>query len=196
MYKVFYNEKALTLTDKPVLTSKSLQFNTDSQFAEALAVLRNSSVNEINIYHHNLEKLWTHFKSYFHYLEAAGGVVKNKQNEILFIHRLDKWDLPKGKVEEGETTEITAVREVEEECGISNLKLQNFITQTFHIYFQDDLKLKATYWYDMLYEGNEELIPQEEEGIGIVEWKNKDELPKMMENTYENIKIVLEKVGF
>ena len=196
MYKVFYNEKALTLTDKPVLTSKSLQFNTDSQFAEALAVLRNSSVNEINIYHHNLEKLWTHFKSYFHYLEAAGGVVKNKQHEILFIHRLDKWDLPKGKVEEGETTEITAVREVEEECGISNLKLQNFITQTFHIYFQEDLKLKATYWYDMLYEGDEELIPQEEEGIGIVEWKNKDELPKMMENTYENIKIVLEKVGF
>lgn len=196
MYKVFYNEKALTLTDKPVLTSKSLQFNTDSQFAEALAVLRNSSVNEINIYHHNLEKLWTHFKSYFHYLEAAGGVVKNKQNEILFIHRLDKWDLPKGKVEEGETTEITAVREVEEECGISNLKLQNFITQTFHIYFQEDLKLKATYWYDMLYEGDEELIPQEEEGIGIVEWKNKDELPKIMENTYENIKIVLEKVGF
>lgn len=196
MYKVFYNEKALTLTDKPVLTSKSLQFNTDSQFAEALAVLRNSSVNEINIYHHNLEKLWTHFKSYFHYLEAAGGVVKNKQNDILFIHRLDKWDLPKGKVEEGETTEITAVREVEEECGISNLKLQNFITQTFHIYFQEDLKLKATYWYDMLYEDDEELIPQEEEGIGIVEWKNKDELPKIMENTYENIKIVLEKVGF
>src|SRR5690606_7234991 len=170
----------------------SLQFNTVSQFAEALALLRNSSVKEVNIYHHNLAKLWVQFRSYFHYLEAAGGLVKNKKNEILFIHRLDKWDLPKGKVEEGETTEIAAVREVEEECGISNLKLKNFITHTYHIYFQNDLKLKATYWYEMLYDGNQTLVPQREEGIGIAEWKNKLEVPEIIQNTYENIKIVLE----
>src|SRR5690606_14096302 len=144
MYKVFYIEKALTLTDKPFLTTKSLQFNTESQFAEAIALLRNDSVDEINIYYHNLEKLWKEFKKYFHYLEAAGGIVKNKNNEILFIHRLDKWDLPKGKVEAGETTESAALREVEEECGINNLKLLGFLTQTYHIYFQDDIKLKAT----------------------------------------------------
>ena len=196
MYKVFYNEKALTLTDKPVLTTKSLQFNTVSQFAEALALLRNSSVKEVNIYHHNLAKLWLQFKSYFHYLEAAGGLVKNKKNEILFIHRLDKWDLPKGKVEEGETTEIAAVREVEEECGINNLDLKSFITITYHIYFQENMKLKATYWYEMFYDGNQTLVPQTEEGIGIAEWKKIDELPEVLKNTYENIKIVLEKLGF
>lgn len=194
MYKVFYNEKALTLTDKPLLTSKSLQFNTDSQFAEALAVLRNTSVTEVNIYYHNLEKLWKRFKDYFHYLEAAGGLVKNKNNEILFIYRLGKWDLPKGKVEEGETTEIAALREVEEECGISNVKLLDFITHTYHIYFQENLKLKGTYWYNMSYEGNQQLIPQEEEGIGIAEWKKRDDVPEILKNTYENIKIVLNKI--
>ncbi|HLV24259.1 MAG TPA: NUDIX domain-containing protein [Moheibacter sp.] len=196
MYKVFYNEKALTLTDKPFLTTKSLQFNTESQFAEAIALLRNDSVDEINIYYHNLEKLWKEFKKYFHYLEAAGGIVKNKNNEILFIHRLDKWDLPKGKVEAGETTESAALREVEEECGINNLKLLGFLTQTYHIYFQDDIKLKATYWYNMSYDGNQELIPQTEEGIGIAEWKSKEDLPEILKNTYENIKIVLSKVEY
>lgn|SRR5690554_210229 len=196
MYKVFYNEKPLILTEKPLLTSKSLQFVTVSQFAEALDLLRSISVNEVNIYHHNLEKLWTEFQSYFAYLEAAGGLVVNQKNEILFIHRLGKWDLPKGKVEEGETTEIAAVREVEEECGISEVKLKDFITKTYHIYFQENLKLKATYWYRMSYDGNEELIPQEDEGIGRAEWKSKADLSELMKNTYENIKIVLEASDF
>ncbi len=193
MYKVFYNEKALTLSEKPVVNSKILSFNNEGQFEEALALLRNSSVSQVNIYHHNLERLWEKFKNYFAYLEAAGGLVQNPNHEILFIHRLDKWDLPKGKVEKGETTEIAAIREVEEECGINNLTLNNLITVTYHIYFQENLKLKATYWYEMFYDGNQELIPQTEEGIGIAEWKSPEELPEILNNTYENIKIVLEK---
>ena len=193
MYKVFYNEKALILSEKPISTQKSLAFYNEGQFEEALALLRNSSAKEVNIFHYNLEKLWNSFRGYFDYLEAAGGVVKNSENEILFIHRLEKWDLPKGKVEKGETTEIAAVREVEEECGISNLILNNLITITYHIYFQDNLKLKATYWYAMLYAGNEKLIPQTEEGIGVAEWKKESEISSILENTYENIKIVLEQ---
>lgn len=193
MYKVFYNEKALILSEKPVVKSKILSFNNEGQFEEALALLRNSSISQVNIYHHNLERLWFKFKNYFAYLEAAGGLVQNQNNEILFIHRLDKWDLPKGKVEKGETTEIAAVREVEEECGISNLNLNSFITITYHIYFQENLKLKATYWYEMFYDGNQKLVPQTEEGIGIAEWKTPEELPEILNNTYENIKIVLEK---
>lgn len=194
MYKVFYNEKALILTEKPLGTVKTLKFNTKNQFDEAIDILKNTSISEINIFHHNLDKLWNEFTSNFHYLEAAGGVVKNQKDEILFIHRLEKWDLPKGKVEEGETTEIAAVREVEEECGINNLQLQHHITTTYHIYFQNDLKLKATYWYAMNYNGNETLIPQTEEGIGIAEWKSKSQFPEILQQTYENIKIVLDLV--
>ncbi len=192
MYKVFYNEKAIILSEKPLTTTKkTLKFSTESQFEEALAFLRNSSGSEVNVYYHNLEKLWEKFKSFYNYLEAAGGLVSNSHDEILFIYRLGKWDLPKGKVEPGETTEIAAVREVEEECGISNLEITHFLTKTYHIYFQNDLKLKATYWYRMDYNGNEVLTPQAEEGIGIAEWKSKSEIPEILTNTYENIKIVL-----
>lgn len=195
MYKVFYNEKAIILTEKPIENVKTLQFITENQFEEALDILKNSNVREINIYHHNLEMLWDKFQHNFHYLEAAGGLVKNNQNEFLFIHRLNKWDLPKGKVEFGETTEVAAIREVEEECGIRNLFLKDLIVKTYHIYFQQDLKLKATYWYEMNYEGNESLTPQLEEGIGVAAWKNKAEIQGILTNTYENIKIVLKTAG-
>lgn len=195
MYKVFYNEKSLILSEKPVSGVKNLNFNNESQFEEALAQLRNSPLKEINIYYHNLEKIWEKFKSHFDYLEAAGGIVKNKQHEILFIYRLGRWDLPKGKVEKGETKEVAALREVEEECGINNLKLNHLITTTYHIYFQDNLKLKSTYWYDISYGDNQPLIPQTEEGIGDVKWMKTIDFPLILENTYENIKIVMEKAG-
>ncbi len=195
MYKVFYNEKSLILSERPISGSKNLNFNNESQFEEALAQLRNSPLKEVNIHHHNVEKLWEKFKNHFDYLEAAGGIVKNKQNEILFIYRLTKWDLPKGKVEEGETTEVAALREVEEECGINNLKINKLITTTYHIYFQDNLKLKSTYWYDISYADNQPLIPQIEEGIGQVKWMKTTDFSMILENTYENIKIVMEKAG-
>lgn len=195
MYKVFYNEKLIVLSEKPSSIGRSLKYNTESQFEEALALLRNTVLSQITLYHHNLQKLWMAFKAHFFYLEAAGGLVKNQKNQFLFIYRLEKWDLPKGKVEKGEKTEETALREVEEECGISELQLEQFLTNTYHIYFDKRNCLKNTYWYEMNYDGNEILIPQTEEGIGKVMWKNPDEIAKIQNQTYENIKIVLEKSG-
>lgn len=195
MYKVFYNEKAIILTDKPIEEYKSLKYVTNNQFDEALDMLKNSNNEVINIYHHNLSKLWNNFQNHFKYLEAAGGVVKNQKGKILFIYRLGRWDLPKGKVENGETTEIAAVREVEEECGITNLKITNQLSTTFHIYYQNEFMLKATYWYEMDYMGNEELIPQEEEGIKMAQWKDREEISKIFPKTYENIQLILKEVG-
>lgn len=193
MYKVFYSEKVLILSERPLPEMKSLKYSNEGQFEEALAILRNTNTRQCNIYYHNLEKLWNNFKTYFDYLEAAGGVVKNTEGQILFICRLGKWDLPKGKVEKGETIEDAAVREVEEECGIGNLIRKELITTTYHIYFQDNLKLKATYWYRMDYGGNQKLIPQNEEGITIAEWKTKEEIPEILTNTYENIRLVMDQ---
>ena len=107
---------------------------------------------------------------------------------------MGRWDLPKGKVENGETTEIAAVREVEEECGITNLK----ITINFRPLIISIIKtniLKATYWYEMDYMGNEELIPQEEEGIKMAQWKDREEILKIFPETYENIQLILKEVG-
>src|SRR5690606_40167396 len=84
MYKVFYNDKAIILTDKPIEKYKSLKYVTNNQFDEALDMLKNSNNEVINIYHHNLSKLWNNFQNHFKYLEAAGGVVKNQKDKILF----------------------------------------------------------------------------------------------------------------
>lgn len=195
MYKVFYNDKVLLLTEKPLENVKSLKFSAPSTFDEAIAVLKNSNCSSLNIYYHNLDKLWDKMKIHFDYLEAAGGLVENQNQEYLFIYRLNRWDLPKGKVEMGETTEIAAVREVEEECGIRNLKLKHWIDTTYHIYFQGNLKLKATYWYFMQYNNNEKLIPQAEEGIQLAEWKSKAEIQAIFPDTYANIQIVLTEAG-
>src|SRR5690606_15422047 len=144
-------------SEKPAPEAKNLKFLNESQFDEALDMLKNNVATAVNIDTNNLEKLWNRFIRYYNYIEAAGGLVKNSENKILFIHRLGKWDLPKGKVEAGETTELAAVREVEEECGINDLKIIRFIIPTYHIYYDTQLRLKATYWYEMVYEGNQEL---------------------------------------
>ena len=84
--------------------------------------------------HSNLEELKKVFFKQFDTIEAAGGIVQNDQHQILFIFRLNKWDLPKGKVEKGENYEQAAIREVEEETGVSNLHLKNKISCTYHTY--------------------------------------------------------------
>ena len=90
---------------------------------------------------------------------------------MLFIFRNGVWDLPKGKVDKHETTHEAAIREVEEECGISHLQMVKKLPSTYHIYQSPYKKtmgkwiLKETYWYEMKYVGHDEGIPQEEENI-------------------------------
>ena len=67
-------------------------------------------------------------------IKAAGGLVESANNNYLFIFRNKKWDLPKGKLEEGENMKETAVREVEEECGIKVAKREEKLCKTYHVY--------------------------------------------------------------
>lgn len=123
---------------------------------------------------------------------AAGGIVR-KDDEYLFIKRFGKWDIPKGKLEKNENPELGAIREIEEECGITNPKIESFICETYHTYLEKNKStLKKTYWYGMTYSGDEELIPQEEEGISRVKWFKKEKLDKVRFNTYESILEVMD----
>jgi ADP-ribose pyrophosphatase YjhB (NUDIX family) len=97
-------------------------------------LLENTSTPEINIYGENAQEIWKEFSSMMKMIEAAGGIVINKDEEILFIYRLGKWDLPKGKLEPNEKLDEAALREVEEETGLKELVLENFVNTTFHIY--------------------------------------------------------------
>ncbi len=128
-------------------------------------------------------------------IDAAGGVVVNQENKILMIYRHSMWDLPKGKLEIGELPKIAAVREVEEETGIGNIKVVNKLLKTYHTYFAADNQrvLKRTYWYLMQHSGKGKLKPQVEEGIEAALWVDETMLPMKMDRTYGTIRDVMDK---
>ena len=195
MYKVFVNEKKLTLSKYPEDIEKNLRFEGFATLEIAVDLLENTSCPEMNVYGENIEEIWEDFTHMFKVIEAAGGLVKNKNNELLFIRRMGKWDLPKGKIEKGESLEQAALREVEEETGLKELILEEFLNNTFHIYTERNGEkiLKTTYWFKMTYVGNSQPIPQKEEGISEVSWKYEEMIKnEVMRMTFENIRLILD----
>lgn len=140
--------------------------------------------------------LYEDFSSLFPLIKTAGGLVVNSKGEYLLIFRRGKWDLPKGKQELGEKIEKSALREVSEETGITNMKIINRLNDTYHTYFLEEmLILKKTAWFEMQYDGNEPLVPQQNEDILDVKWVKKEHLSKYLENTYNTIYEVFLSAG-
>ena len=125
--------------------------------------------------------------------KAGGGLVYNSNGEILFIFRNGKWDLPKGGIEKNEAIEDTAIREVEEETGVSGLKITEKLPKTYHIFKRNGrYKLKITYWFKMQTDFEGETKPQEDEGIEKAVWLKPSEIEAALGNSYENIKLLFE----
>lgn len=126
------------------------------------------------------------------YVEAGGGLVF-QNGKYLFIRRHDKWDIPKGKLEKGESIERCAEREVEEECNVHNVKIDKKLCDTWHTYEQKGkLWLKKTYWYLMSADEMTDLTPQTEEGITEVRMFTEDEFDEIRQDTYLSIIDVLD----
>ena len=128
---------------------------------------------------------------------AAGGLVLNEKNDILMIFRRGKWDLPKGKLDEGEKIEDCAVREVMEETGLTQLDLGRLLVITQHTYFDQWIKkdvIKQTYWYLMKASLDQPLVPQTTEDIESIEWVSKSQLSERLENSYDTIVEVVSKL--
>lgn len=143
----------------------------------------------------NISSNYKLFKKLYLNIEAAGGVVLNSTNKILLIKRLNKYDLPKGKKEKGEKIVQCAVREVEEECGISNLQIIKKLYPTFHVYkLNNELILKTTNWFLMKYKGNKTLKPQLSEEITEAKWIDLKNFKLKPEDTYPNIIYVLNQI--
>ncbi len=132
---------------------------------------------------------------------ACGGIVENTKGEVLVIYRNDKWDLPKGKLEKGETMEQCALREVSEETGVQHIQIGYLITTTNHTYIDPLNKnttiQKETYWYKMnISNKQDQLTPQIEEGITEVKWVSGEELKKCLENSYPSIVDLIKQANY
>ncbi len=138
-------------------------------------------------------KVWKLFASGFRNVEAAGGVVMDPYGLALFIYRHNRWDLPKGKIEEGERTAEAAEREVEEECGIEVDHVEEHLTDSYHLYQDRGIEfLKKTSWYLMRVDNPRTPEPQTEEGISMVEWRSLDDWENMKGNSFASIVEVME----
>jgi 8-oxo-dGTP pyrophosphatase MutT (NUDIX family) len=121
---------------------------------------------------------------------AAGGLVQNPSKEILLIFRRGFWDLPKGKLDAGETIEACAIREVEEETGLKDLTLNHFITITTHSYFDKYLAkevIKESHWYAMTINDYQIGLPQTEEDITDMKWVSVEDLSSYFATMYPTI---------
>ncbi|HLW31974.1 MAG TPA: NUDIX domain-containing protein [Aequorivita sp.] len=192
MYKVFVKEIPIILsTEKNIgehYTTISLK---QARFKKLVKKIYNGERLYVNLYHKNAEKLEQYLRKKIKVVEAAGGLVHNSKNEILFIRRNKKWDLPKGKIEKNESHEQAALREVMEETGIKDLKINSYLMQTYHVFSRNDkFRLKITYWYDMFSDYDGPLIPESTEGIKKVKWKDFEKSKNALQDSYENIKLL------
>lgn len=202
MYQIYINNRVISLSDN--LKKYSVQkyrlfykYNDASGLSETVISFINSEKTpSLFVYHTNMQELWTEFRKIFRVIEAAGGLVWNKAGRFLVIKRFGIWDLPKGKKNKEESTELCALREVSEECGIREPELKNLLGITYHIYFlESKLVLKETSWFKMFYYGPDRLTPQTEEDITEARWFNPDEVSIITKNTYPSIIVILEKAG-
>ena len=129
------------------------------------------------------------FNNFFKKIEAAGGIVRNTEEEYLFIKRLRVWDLPKGKLHKNEFIQECALREVSEETGLHGLVIKQQLPSTFHIYTDRHGRevLKETYWFEMICHQSQTLVPQTEEDITEVRWFTESELSIPLGNTYASL---------
>tara|TARA_B100000767_G_scaffold275765_1_gene315268 strand:+ start:21373 stop:21966 length:594 start_codon:yes stop_codon:yes gene_type:complete len=197
MYKVFFNQKPIFLITELVPQTNEIpvffiKFSSPEGIVKALKVKK---IKSLYLYHPSEDKLWMHFLKYFPVVEAAGGLVRNQNQGLLFIYRNNKWDLPKGRIEKNESVKLAAIREVEEETGVDGLEIIRPLINTLHIFSRNGkYKLKKTFWFEMKTSSQKDLIPQTKEGIEQAVWISELEIPEKFENAYENIKLVYQNL--
>lgn len=192
MYKVFFKDRVVFIGDEkdlPENIANSTLYKYDDQL-DLLALITefssDQSLKAICLSGKSTELLWRDFKACFQVVDAAGGLVRNDKDELLAIYRQGRWDLPKGHVENNESFDVAAMREVSEECGIGDLQINKKLPETYHTYMlHGELVLKETHWYTMRYKGKKTPKPQLEESITDVVWLSVcDVEEKAMVNTY------------
>lgn len=196
MYKVFIDNKVIVFTEKMKITNKYEDFvlvHLASPDEVDIVKYRRELPDEVVliVQAKNAEEAIMHTFQTYTFVQAAGGIVKRKK-KYLFIKRHGLWDVPKGKMEEKEEPELTAVREIEEECGIQVPVVRGLIGITFHTYDYNGIPtLKKNWWYALSYDGPKKLSPQTEEAITKAKWLGRSKWKKVKRNTYASIREVM-----
>jgi 8-oxo-dGTP pyrophosphatase MutT (NUDIX family) len=187
--RIYVDDNVLWLTGDNIIPAGFRAAPAGQSLLETVRKMRGKNSGNIAYTITSLKDTWKDLEQSFKIVEAAGGVVSNPEGETLFIFRHGKWDLPKGKMEKGESYEECAVREVEEECGIHVHRLGNPLTTTYHTYLHKGREvLKRTAWFSMSCRDKEKPSPQEEEDITEVAWLSNAEIKrKVLNNTYHSI---------
>jgi 8-oxo-dGTP pyrophosphatase MutT (NUDIX family) len=206
MYKIYINEMPVTLAKSdqigqfmPTLDDKLIipYLGKPKSLMQIIKICESpGKLKEIILHSHEPMQIIEGLNTQIKEIAASGGVVFNEFNEVLFIYRRGFWDLPKGKIDPGETKEQTAVREVEEETGITGIELGEHIGNTYHIF--KTLKsgsyfLKKTYWFKMK-ALKQPVKVQKEEDIDEALWLSIPTFIKKCKPIYNNILDIIGKV--
>lgn len=190
MYKIFVGDKPIILTNsvEPETDFKNYLIDTVPIY-KVIRQLKRNDVASVRFIGKNENKLLKKFLKKLPNVIAGGGMVYNQDGKILFIYRNDKWDLPKGKIEKGESVEAGAIREVQEETGVKDLSIIKPLKITYHIFKRNNrYRIKITHWFEMKTDYKGDLRPESKEGITKAKWLGKKKTKKAMDNSYANIK--------
>jgi 8-oxo-dGTP pyrophosphatase MutT (NUDIX family) len=200
---IYFNNKPLFITNEitkeleEYLHHDDTVYIDDFDFHTVKAMIHEMELTRIHagvFLHDDIDAVLKTFKKKLKLIQAAGGLVYTDDHELLLIFRNQKWDLPKGKLDDGESLEHCAIREVEEETGLQKIKLDQPLTVTYHTYHQDGKHiLKESHWYLMSGDSKTVLTPQVEEGIEKCEWVKIPDIAPYMENTHASILDVVNK---
>lgn len=193
MLKIYVGDKPIILTTQVEKETnfKNYLLNTVS-IGKVIKELNTTKLKSVRLIHKKEDKLLKKFLKLLPNVIAGGGKVYNDSGKVLFIFRNGKWDLPKGKTEKKEKIEQTAIREVEEETGISGLEITKPLQTTYHIFKRNGKhQIKITYWFEMKTSYSGKLMPETVEGITKVEWLDEIQAKEALKNSYANIKSLI-----
>lgn len=202
--RIYFNNKPLFLCDSIDSDLEPYIHHDDAVFIDELNAhtvktmiheMQQEKVHAGVFFHPDMQELKHAFFKKFTLITAAGGLVYNPAKEILMIFRRGKWDLPKGKLDPGETLEACAVREVQEETGLKHVKLLKPLCITYHTYHEGSrFILKDSHWYMMETGADEVLVPQTEEDIQETRWVNNAGVKQLLKDCFPSVADVLKMV--